>query len=109
MPPGLAERLTWFAIAVGVGVMWAFGSTYIGRPLELHAHAVFGALFTFSLGAGGWDVRGWSRWRQDVRYVMTQMEVPPDRRDDLRALITAIGSRDPDAARALREAVDRAR
>lgn len=107
MPPGLAQRLTWFVAAAAIGLLWAFGSTVTGRPMELHAHAVLGSLTAAALAAGGWDVAGWTAWRRDVRYVMTRAGVPPDQRSDLRALVTALAEQDPRVARALREAVDR--
>lgn len=108
MPPGLGSRLLWFAIAAGVGGLWAFGAAITGGPLEVHAHGVLGTLFAYALGAGGFDLSAWLRWRRDIEWVSQELRVPRAQQGDLRALISALASGDPAVARALREGVDRA-
>jgi hypothetical protein len=108
VPLGLGQRLLWFGIAAGIGGLWAFGGQISGRPLEVHAHGVLGALFAYALGSGGFDLRAWLRWRQDVEWVGQMAGVTPRQKDDLRAVISALASGDPAVTRALREGADRA-
>ena len=108
MPLGLGQRLLWFAIAAGVGGLWAFGGQISGRPLEVHAHGVLGALFAYALGAAGANLHAWVRWRRDVEWVGQIAGVSQAQRTDLRAVISALASGDPSVTRALREGADRA-
>lgn len=103
----LALRLIWFAVAGGVGALWIYSEQITGRPLPVHAHLVFGALFVVAIASGGYDLRAFVLWRRELARLGTNLELSPKHVQDASVLLQAIIEQRPDALRAIRKELER--
>lgn len=101
----LLHRLLWFAVAVAIGLLWAYSEQLSGRALPVHAHAVLGTLFLAALGTGGYNVRMLLSWYRELQQLGTVTGLSAQQVRDVRALARLIESQDGPAIRSLRAAL----
>lgn len=101
----LVHRLLWFAIAVAIGLLWAYSEQFTGRPLTIQGHAVLGTLFSTALLTAGYNLQQLVAWRRELTQLSSATGLSATEVRDARRLLLTLHEGDPRRLRALRETV----
>lgn len=99
------HRVLWFAIAVTIGLLWAYSEQVTSRPLSVHAHLVLGTLFAAALTTAGYNLRELLAWRRELQQLAERADMTPADLADARRLLLVLRERDPRRIGAIRAAI----